>query len=444
MLRHVLALVILVAAALHGTPAWAQTAFTQVEIGLQSAGTCPQFGVRDRASKAMVPLGCVNAGASGPSFTMTPGIVSMRGTLPAADLSLAGTHTPPAVMLGAGNRVSFCPELSCVRGPYDGSVVPAFFDHQRASVLISGPSQLGGQAQEQLLAVIGTAATGSVTAWQAGKAYAAGDEVNRVNPNETGAVYRARTAGTSGGSPPPADRPNALPFLFNDGGVTWEWINDPVLAAKASLYVEQKVKPGAGGTWAQATNVLLDTGLKPSFHVNTEMDIGNNSGTDCGFGNGDCFNLFVRSGGTNMLTGNVQIESVPHGPPHAAYFGLRITGPRTAKLADIVTDSSGAIGLGICSTGTDVCTHSTASINDKSVSPVGLKLEGSYAAFAIQTPGFTVDPSGFAKVTGLNVLTGTPGSSSASCSAGDLRFDGNFVYACVAANTWKRAALTSW
>jgi hypothetical protein len=38
----------------------------------------------------------------------------------------------------------------------------------------------------------------------------------------------------------------------------------------------------------------------------------------------------------------------------------------------------------------------------------------------------------------------TPGSSSAPCLRGTIVSDANFVYVCVAADTWKRAALTPW
>ncbi len=38
----------------------------------------------------------------------------------------------------------------------------------------------------------------------------------------------------------------------------------------------------------------------------------------------------------------------------------------------------------------------------------------------------------------------TPASSSAPCTAGQTTFDANYQYDCVAANTWKRAALSSW
>ncbi|PIK70233.1 hypothetical protein CS379_25755, partial [Methylobacterium frigidaeris] len=44
----------------------------------------------------------------------------------------------------------------------------------------------------------------------------------------------------------------------------------------------------------------------------------------------------------------------------------------------------------------------------------------------------------------LNTPLSTPASSSAPCTAGDWAHDAGFVYTCVATNTWKRAALSSW
>lgn len=38
----------------------------------------------------------------------------------------------------------------------------------------------------------------------------------------------------------------------------------------------------------------------------------------------------------------------------------------------------------------------------------------------------------------------TPTSSSDTCTAGQLAWDSNFVYVCVATDTWKRSALSSW
>lgn len=48
---------------------------------------------------------------------------------------------------------------------------------------------------------------------------------------------------------------------------------------------------------------------------------------------------------------------------------------------------------------------------------------------------------GFVNIGGCN---STPGSSSAAGTAGDIRFDSSYIYVCVATNTWKRAALSTW
>jgi hypothetical protein len=43
----------------------------------------------------------------------------------------------------------------------------------------------------------------------------------------------------------------------------------------------------------------------------------------------------------------------------------------------------------------------------------------------------------------LNITQATPASSSAACTQGDFTDDANYHYVCVAANTWKRVALSS-
>mgnify|MGYP005663152601 FL=1 len=37
-----------------------------------------------------------------------------------------------------------------------------------------------------------------------------------------------------------------------------------------------------------------------------------------------------------------------------------------------------------------------------------------------------------------------PATASSTGSAGDIRYDSGYVYVCVATDTWKRAALTTW
>jgi len=63
------------------------------------------------------------------------------------------------------------------------------------------------------------------------------------------------------------------------------------------------------------------------------------------------------------------------------------------------------------------------------------------------------DPSGNASVRTVTVANfganlvfsnSVPANSVSTGIAGTIRFDTNYVYVCVANNTWKRAALTTW
>lgn len=64
------------------------------------------------------------------------------------------------------------------------------------------------------------------------------------------------------------------------------------------------------------------------------------------------------------------------------------------------------------------------------------------------------DPSGNASVRTVNFSTlsanlvisntGVPASTSSNGLAGTIKFDSSYVYVCIANNTWKRAALSSW
>ena len=45
---------------------------------------------------------------------------------------------------------------------------------------------------------------------------------------------------------------------------------------------------------------------------------------------------------------------------------------------------------------------------------------------------------------GFNFATGTPASATATGTAGDMAWDASYIYVCIATNTWKRTALTTW
>jgi cephalosporin-C deacetylase-like acetyl esterase len=42
------------------------------------------------------------------------------------------------------------------------------------------------------------------------------------------------------------------------------------------------------------------------------------------------------------------------------------------------------------------------------------------------------------------VTSGTPASASAACTAGTINYDADYLYICVATDTWKRSAIATW
>ena len=67
----------------------------------------------------------------------------------------------------------------------------------------------------------------------------------------------------------------------------------------------------------------------------------------------------------------------------------------------------------------------------------------------LSSPGITVGnliTTGYANVTSNLIASGSyvPSSASATGVAGTIIWDADYVYICVATNTWKRSALTTW
>jgi hypothetical protein len=60
--------------------------------------------------------------------------------------------------------------------------------------------------------------------------------------------------------------------------------------------------------------------------------------------------------------------------------------------------------------------------------------------------GLSLMPAGTGniKITSLAVTPSTPASASATCTVGQIAVDAGYIYVCVAANVWKRAALGAW
>ncbi|NBW16668.1 MAG: hypothetical protein EBR82_52695 [Caulobacteraceae bacterium] len=55
------------------------------------------------------------------------------------------------------------------------------------------------------------------------------------------------------------------------------------------------------------------------------------------------------------------------------------------------------------------------------------------------------DDSAYSVIDALHRLQGTaPATSGATGTAGDIRYDADYIYVCTATNTWKRAAIATW
>jgi hypothetical protein len=65
-----------------------------------------------------------------------------------------------------------------------------------------------------------------------------------------------------------------------------------------------------------------------------------------------------------------------------------------------------------------------------------LRFDGSNFRITAATPQTVNDLGGL-------ISPGTPTSSAASCSVGQLQADANYVYFCTSPNTWKRSALST-
>lgn len=431
-------LAVVMAAFAFAFPARAQDALLP-QFSLDAAGSCRQLTVRDRRANTNVLIGCVRPGGNG--FRLSPSDLSMTALSP-MNLDFAARrpegHNPPnAVLLGIGNRLAFCPALSCRES--------ASTDHQRASLLVAAESQVDGQAEEQTLAVTTAIKTGLAKKWAPSTAFAVGDNVEF--PDSRNAVYRAVQAGTSAAS---GTGPSGTGNSIVDGTVRWQWINDAAINAKVGIYNEVLATTGGGKGWAQANNFEMRPGYLPSFAVNTELDFTNNTGIDCVPGTvAGCNNLYLRTYGTNASTSSINVEGPDTGKA-AAYFGLYLHGRYLSSDASVQVDTSGAYGLrfgGFGSAG-----YSGAAIADSSTSSNGILLSGTYVTAQIAGAGWSVNPAGGISATGLDLPSGSvferspyvPTAPNSPCITGQRSWDASFEYRCVATNTWKRAALSSW
>ncbi len=142
-----------------------------------------------------------------------------------------------------------------------------------------------------------------------------------------------------------------------------------------------------GGTWVQANNLVIGAGDTGTFKVNTEIDVLNNS-ADCQPGTmHDCWGIIAGGLINNPITSYFAASDFGQTPKKGAHFGYLVLGPNTAIDTDF--EDSGGASNGFCSGCLQATSHSIAGFRDKSTTPLGLSLEGTYSGAAIQDTSTT-------------------------------------------------------
>lgn len=401
------------------------------------------------------------------AFATQKGFTSINN-IPDVDLTLNqrfgaqlpdGAYNNPNVVAWApGNRISYCPAMSCLLTPN--------FDHRRTSLLVSANTNLDAQGQEDSLTIATSINTGFTRDWAASTTYAQNDNI-LIRTGGSRAYRQTQTSCVSGST-----APVGTGLGIADGTCRWDWINEGAITAHTGFYNETRVQPGAGPSWGQAQNYAIGPGTPLSFHLNSEYDFTNRSGTCAGFSEKNCYNQYIRQNGyrintiVDIGTGNSPDDDNPTERDFSSRWGLRMSGSLLASDANIQIDAAGAFGLRFGSLAGPAA-FTSAAIQDQSSSPIGLDIGGTKTSSAIRvtatTPngidlssgnftvrqifgtGFAIGANGELRVLSVQATaSSTPASSSAACSTGQQAWDANYYYQCIATNTWKRSPLSSW
>jgi hypothetical protein len=141
---------------------------------------------------------------------------------------------------------------------------------------------------------------------------------------------------------------------------------------------------------------------------------------------------------------------------HGVFGGVKTAAEATAKLVAATENNKGVVELASdaeANAGTDA-TRAITPLNlanwtgNSALLKVGALISGSItAAFGSINIGTSTLDCGRLTVDSdtINVTTQkTPASASDTGTKGDIVHDGDFVYVCVATDTWKRAAIATW
>lgn len=155
-----------------------------------------------------------------------------------------------------------------------------------------------------------------------------------------------------------------------------------------------------GKIWAQANNLIIESGWASIFATNTEFDVSNAGGVNAEPVTGDAniFNLFLAGTvGTAPITAEIYVSANESPTVYGAWWGIAFVGEKTVKQYTFIDTTSSDVSLLIAGT------H---------ISGIDFTQAAAFTSYQIRGIGWSVDGDGDAIVKSLAV----PGSSSGSVS----------------------------
>lgn len=268
------------------------------------------------------------------------GIAQTGGS--AASVNLTGSNATGFYATGGGATYSFYPTIGFNAG-----------DHQRAQQLVSFNTTQNGTISETGISINATINSGIVPAWAQSTVYATGALIDTA-----GNVYQATTGGTSAST---GTGPSGAGSAIADGTVTWAYQCVDQCNAKMPFFVSAVAGPNAGKSWAGDVALTLQPGWAGGFAPTWEVDLTNNSGSDCA----TCQNLLLTG---NAGTNKSQAASSAYGPSATNYNwinGYQVTGAKAVTNASFYDAAAG-----------------TYSYEDVGAHTYGLYLNGNYGTGA--------------------------------------------------------------
>jgi hypothetical protein len=135
---------------------------------------------------------------------------------------------------------------------------------------------------------------------------------------------------------------------------------------------------------------------------------------------------------TGNLTGNVTGNVTSTGS--SSFSSVTLSGGTINNMQIGASTAAAGTFTGITVTGTATLATANIDAGDIDGTTVGGTTPGAGTFTTLQTTGDNV----------LIQTSQTPASASASGTAGEIAWDTNYIYVCVATNTWKRVLISTW